>query len=152
MTESSHQGVQLICSSEVRFLFSLVPLFFPLSSARPHTHDVQDRTAADDIFSRRSECWQWRGKKTHLPVYLWCLFLGAGGQTGTEQAFANSRQTRMDHACPWLCPRIKKHVWPECSTAEAGKIMGWSQEKQPWLLDAEHGQGEEGWEHGGVSG
>lgn len=80
-------------------------------------------------------------QKTHLPVYLWCLFLGAGGQTGTEQAFSNSRQTRTDHACPWLCPRIKKHVWPECSTAEAGKIMGWSQEKQAWLLDAESEQG-----------
>lgn len=26
-------------------------------------HNVQDRTAADDIFSRRSECWEWRGKK-----------------------------------------------------------------------------------------
>lgn len=50
---STQQSLQLICSSEVRFLLSLVPLSFPLSSPRPHTHthDEQDRTAADDIFS-----------------------------------------------------------------------------------------------------
>lgn len=79
--------------------------------------------------------------KTHSPIYLWCLFLGAGGQTGTGRAFANSRQTRTGHVRPWLCPRKKKHVWPACSTAEAGKSTGCSQEERSWLLDVESQKG-----------
>lgn len=86
MTVSSHQSLQLICLSAVRFLLSRGPLPLPLSSPLLLFHtwnDVVDRSAAREISALANI----------LPFVC-----SSEGHTGTEQAFAEL-QTDPNQSC-----------------------------------------------------